>query len=94
METPSYPMRVKFPPRTPKEKATSARKRTVRLAEPSPTAFSYTLQSACRLSGLSEGTIKRQIREGVLRSFKVGTRRLIDGAALRAFLGVVPQPQK
>jgi len=56
--------------------------------EPSPYAITYTLPDAARISGLSPATLRRRGKEGALRLFRVGGRRLVDGASLRRLLGV------
>ncbi|MCC7429024.1 MAG: helix-turn-helix domain-containing protein [Alphaproteobacteria bacterium] len=56
--------------------------------EPSPSAITYTLPDAARLSGLSPATLRRRAKEGSLRLVRVGRRTLADGASLRRLLGV------
>lgn len=56
--------------------------------EPSPSAITYTLPDAARLSGLSPATLRRRAKEGHLRLVRVGRRTLADGSSLRRLLGV------
>lgn len=53
-----------------------------------PHSLTFTVASACELSGLGRTTIFELMREGRLRRIKVGDRTLIDGDSLRALLGV------
>lgn len=48
--------------------------------------ITLTIKGACRLSSLSEPTIRRAISSGALPSYKVGKRRLIATDDLRAWL--------
>lgn len=47
----------------------------------------YTLNDAAAASGLSRSTLYRHGKEGRLRLVKVGGRRLVDAASLRALVG-------
>ncbi|MCB4820753.1 helix-turn-helix domain-containing protein [Roseicella aerolata] len=53
-----------------------------------PAPLSYTLNDACRVSGLSRATLYRHGAAGKLRLLKVGGRTLVCAASLRALLGV------
>jgi hypothetical protein len=59
---------------------------------PDPAALSFTLQDAAALSGLHPATLRRRAKEGVLRTFRIGGRRLVDGASLRRLLGAEGTP--
>lgn len=56
---------------------------------PAPTrdAFAYTLPDAARICGLSRATLYRHAAAGRLRLVKVGGRRLVCAASLRALVG-------
>lgn len=55
--------------------------------EPDPPArLSYGIDEAARALGLGRTTIYALIGEGLLRSIKVGNRRLIPASALESFL--------
>jgi predicted DNA-binding transcriptional regulator AlpA len=49
--------------------------------------LTYTLNDAVAASGLSRSTLYRHGKEGRLRLVKVGGRRLVDAASLRALVG-------
>jgi len=51
-------------------------------------AFAYTLQDAERLTGLSNATLRRRAKEGLLQLVKVGGRTLAVGDSLRALVGL------
>jgi hypothetical protein len=69
--------------------ATPARPRAARQRRaPAPFAFTYTLQDAAAMAGLSPMTLRRRAAEGLLITRRVGKRRLVDGASLRALLGI------
>ena len=55
---------------------------------PNPDALAFTLSQAVAVSGLSRSTLRRRGKEGALRLFRSGGARMVDGASLRAFLGV------
>ncbi|MFN7307465.1 MAG: hypothetical protein ACK5V0_08920 [Alphaproteobacteria bacterium] len=55
---------------------------------PNPGALAFTLSQATQVSGLSRSTLRRRGKEGALRLFRAGGRMMVDGASLRAFLGV------
>lgn len=55
---------------------------------PLPTALSYTLPDAARLSGLSVATLRRRAADGSIRLIRVGGRTLVPGDSLRAMLGI------
>lgn len=50
--------------------------------------LTYTLPTACAMSGLSHSTLRRHAARGALRLVRVGRRTLVDAASLRALLGV------
>jgi excisionase family DNA binding protein len=50
--------------------------------------LTYTLNEACRISGLSRSTLYRHAEAARLRLVRVGGRTLVDAASLRALLGV------
>jgi hypothetical protein len=54
--------------------------------EPEPLAFD--LRTAARLSGLSTATLRRRSDKGALRTFRIGGKRMVCAASLRALLGV------
>ncbi len=58
-----------------------------RQRSPASAPLSYTLNDAVAVSGLSRATIYRHGKAGHLRLLKVGGRRLVDAASLRALLG-------
>jgi excisionase family DNA binding protein len=45
------------------------------------------ISEAIRATGLSRTTLYNKMADGQLRSVKVGTRRLINAASLRALVG-------
>jgi excisionase family DNA binding protein len=51
--------------------------------------IAYRPEEAARATGLSRDVIFKAIREGTLRSLKVGRARLIPATALHEFLGDV-----
>ena len=55
---------------------------------PNPGALAFTLSQAVAVSGLSRSTLRRRGKEGALRLFRSGGAMMVDGASLRAFLGV------
>jgi predicted site-specific integrase-resolvase len=57
-----------------------------KLTEPEPLA--YDLRVAARLSGLSAATLRRRSAEGRLKTIRVGGKRLVCAASLRALLGM------
>ena len=56
--------------------------------EPNPGALAFTISQAVADSGLSRSTLRRRGKEGALRLFRSGGAMMVDGASLRAFLGV------
>lgn len=58
---------------------------------PLPTALSYTLPDAARLSGLSVATLRRRAADGTIRLIRVGGRTLVAGDSLRTALGLAPE---
>ena len=48
--------------------------------------YALTIDNAARFSGLSRSRIYELIGAGVLKSFKVGNRRMIKAEDLKAFL--------
>jgi hypothetical protein len=55
---------------------------------PPASALTFTLQDASQVSGLSVSTLRRRAADGSLRLVRVGCRTLVDGASLRALLGI------
>jgi hypothetical protein len=53
---------------------------------PLPYALTYTLSGASAMSGLSEATLRRRAKEGLLRLVRVGSRTLVAGDSLRRLL--------
>jgi len=53
--------------------------------EPEPLA--YDLRTAARLVGVSAATLRRRSAEGRLRTFRLGGKRMVCAASLRALLG-------
>lgn len=53
---------------------------------PLPTAITYALPDASRISGLSQATLRRRAADGALRLSRVGGRTLLNGDSLRALL--------
>lgn len=58
---------------------------------PLPTAITYTLYDAARISGLSPMTLRRRAAAGALRVFRCGGRTLVNGDSLRAMLGTAKE---
>jgi excisionase family DNA binding protein len=56
-------------------------------ARPAADPLAYTLNDASAVSGLSRSTLYRHEKAGRLRMLRVGGRRLVDAASLRALLG-------
>jgi hypothetical protein len=56
-------------------------------APPLRQALTYTFSGATAMSGLSEATLRRRAREGLLRLVRVGSRTLVAGDSLRRLLG-------
>jgi len=54
--------------------------------EPEPLA--YDLRNAARLVGVSAATLRRRSAEGRLRTFRLGGKRMVCAASLRALLGI------
>ena len=50
-------------------------------------SLTYTFAGATAMSGLSEATLRRRAREGLLRLVRVGSRTLVVGDSLRRLLG-------
>jgi hypothetical protein len=50
-------------------------------------ALTFTFAGATAMSGLSEATLRRRAREGLLRLVRVGSRTLVVGDSLRRLLG-------
>jgi len=48
--------------------------------------ITYTIREACEVSGLSKTTVFHHIKEGRIRSRRIGGRTLIPSDALREFL--------
>lgn len=59
-------------------------------APPAPDALVYTINEAAEASRLSRATLYRHAAAGRLRVRKVVGRTLVDGASLRALIGVAP----
>jgi excisionase family DNA binding protein len=70
---------------TPSADAKPARRKPERSSrEP----LTYTLSDAATVSGLSKSTLYRRAAEGRLHMVRVGGRRLVSAASLRALVGV------
>jgi len=54
--------------------------------EPEPLA--YDLRTAARLVDVSAATLRRRSAEGRLRTFRLGGKRIVCAASLRALLGI------
>jgi predicted site-specific integrase-resolvase len=54
--------------------------------EPEPLAFD--LRTAARMCGVSTATLRRRSNEGALRTFRLGGKRMVCAASLRALLGI------
>lgn len=54
---------------------------------PASAPISYTLRAAAAASGLSRSSLYRHAAAGRLRLVRVGGRRLVDAASLRALVG-------
>lgn len=50
--------------------------------------LTYTIRESQEVSGLSHMTIWRRMRDGQLKSTKVGRRRLIDAHSLHQLIGI------
>ncbi|NYH94541.1 helix-turn-helix domain-containing protein [Novosphingobium marinum] len=50
--------------------------------------ITVSISKAAELTSLHRATLYRAMESGKLRSFKVGSRRLIDVQSLREFVGV------
>jgi len=59
-----------------------------RIKSDGPEPLAYDLQTAAHLSGLSTATLRRRSKEGVLRTFRVGGKRMVDARSLRRLIGV------
>jgi excisionase family DNA binding protein len=55
-------------------------------AQPQPQRKYGTVADACAMSGLSEVTVRRMLRGGELKTYKVRRRTLIDLAELDALI--------
>ena len=66
--------------------AATAPRRTIP-PKPVPPPLTYTINDAAAASGLSRSTIYRHAAAGRLRLVRVGGRRLVDAASLRALVG-------
>ena len=60
--------------------------------EPEPLA--YDLRTAARLVGVSAATLRRRSAEGRLRTFRLGGKRMVCAASLRALLGIAEAGQR
>jgi hypothetical protein len=58
---------------------------------PLPSAFSFSLTDAARLSGLSVATLRRRERDGLFRFHHVGGRTLIRRADLLRLCGAADE---
>jgi excisionase family DNA binding protein len=52
-----------------------------------------TYASAAQITGLSEATLIRRVKDGTLRSIMLGRRRLIPRVGLEQLLGIAPEVQ-
>lgn len=50
------------------------------------TKLSYTIQEACQAIGIGRTSIYKFISAGVLKTFKIGARTLIDANDLKSFV--------
>jgi excisionase family DNA binding protein len=57
-----------------------------RRCEAMPSALSFTIQDACRLTGIGRTTLFALLAEGRLRRIKIGTKTLVEGESLRALI--------
>jgi len=60
--------------------------------EPEPLA--YDLRTAAKMCGLSPATLRRRSKEGTLRTFRLGGKRMVCAASLRALLGIAEAGQR
>lgn len=56
--------------------------------KPGLARLTYTIRESQEVSGLSHMTIWRKMRDGKLKSTKVGRRRLIDAHSLHQLIGI------
>jgi hypothetical protein len=63
-------------------------RRRSRRAAPSPNAFAYTIADAQAMGGPGRTKIYDLGKRGDLKLIKVAGRTMVDGASLRALLGV------
>ena len=67
---------------------------TTRTKPGEPEPLAYDLRTAARLSGLSTATLRRRSNEGALRTFRIGGKRMVCAASLRALLGIAEAGQR
>lgn len=53
-----------------------------------PQRWTFTLQTAATVTGLSIATLRRREKEGRLRFYRVGARTLVCAKSLRELLGM------
>ncbi len=51
-----------------------------------PERLSYTTDEACTVTGLNRNALYRAMNAGLLKTFKVGKRRMVSARALREFI--------
>ena len=61
---------------------------TTRTKPGEPAPLAYDLRTASRMAGVSAATLRRRSKEGRLRTFRLGGKRMVDAASLRALLGI------
>ena len=57
-----------------------------RRREPSPTAFAYSVDDACRMGGFGRTKAYELLRTGRLQKVKLDNKTLIGGASLRRLM--------